>query len=204
MKHHSHGSISMNSSQGGVLNRLLNEGSRAWNISPAALMVLWLIPVLIVAGAVVSALMGKEMYKWYTGEDQFAETIKIGIICEDSLLAVFECISISEKHFTGFLGRIERYWNSMMPSYQFPEIIYQLNSIPILNDSVLPLRKIDAHSDNPKTLQAIGCALCGVTPGIPLCSGVTSESRFRVPRTILLACALLLIVFYTLYPTFYI
>lgn len=78
MKHQSQGSIPINAgAEGGALKRLLHEGAQAWGFSPGALLAIWLIPVAIVLGGVAAALMGKEAYKWYTGEDQFAEIMQV-------------------------------------------------------------------------------------------------------------------------------
>ncbi len=63
--------------QGGALKRLMSDGANAWGFSQNNLLLIWTIPVLIVLGAVIAALLGKPAYKWYTGEDQFAETMQV-------------------------------------------------------------------------------------------------------------------------------
>ena len=74
---HSHGSLSMDARGGNGIKRLLMDGASAWNFSPGALLAIWTIPVIIVLGAVIAALMGKPAYKWYTGEDQFSEIMQV-------------------------------------------------------------------------------------------------------------------------------
>jgi hypothetical protein len=59
------------------LGALLSNGASVWNFSQRKLILMWLIPVLIVGIAAVSALMGKEMYKLFTGEGQIAETLQV-------------------------------------------------------------------------------------------------------------------------------
>ena len=120
--------------------------------------------------------------------------VKIGITIDDTLRTVFHCIASSERELIGYLGRIERYWKKHFPSDTFPSEIYTLNHIPILEESTIPIRKISAGTDNPSELAAIGSALCGITPGIPQIAGASPESRFRILRSILLNCAVILII----------
>jgi hypothetical protein len=67
----------MNSRGSNGVKKLLQNGADAWNFSQGALIAIWTIPLIIVLGAVVAALLGKPAYKWYTGEDQFAETMQV-------------------------------------------------------------------------------------------------------------------------------
>lgn len=79
MKQYSQGGVSLGGSRhSGSSGGLLVEGARAWGFSSTAhVLMLWSIPVIIVLGAVVAALLGKPAYKWYTGEDQFAEVMQV-------------------------------------------------------------------------------------------------------------------------------
>jgi hypothetical protein len=56
---------------------LFDQGAKAWNFSQRTLILMWLIPIFVIGMAVVSALMGKVMYKLFTGEDQIAETLQV-------------------------------------------------------------------------------------------------------------------------------
>ena len=63
---------------GRPFRRLLAEGKRAWGFSTSKhILVLWAIPVVIFLSAAIAALMGKSAYKWYVGEDRFAENLEI-------------------------------------------------------------------------------------------------------------------------------
>lgn len=59
------------------LAELWRRGALDWNLSRRA--VLWLAgaPFLIAAAGVLAALVGKDVYKWFTGEDRFAETLQV-------------------------------------------------------------------------------------------------------------------------------
>jgi len=46
-------------------------------LSGRTLVGLWSVPVLLVAGAVVAAALGKAAYKWYVGEDGFVENLQV-------------------------------------------------------------------------------------------------------------------------------
>jgi hypothetical protein len=62
---------------GWSLESLIADGADAWNSSPRNMILIWLIPFIVFLAAVVSALMGKEIYKLYTGEDCIAETLQV-------------------------------------------------------------------------------------------------------------------------------
>lgn len=64
--------------RGGLFPGLIRDCQRAWGgISGFALYLIIFSPLLILLGGIVTALMGKAAYKFYTGEDQFAETLQI-------------------------------------------------------------------------------------------------------------------------------
>jgi hypothetical protein len=65
--------------------RLLADGARDWNFSPTFILVLWSIPVCIAAAGVLMALTSKDLYKWFTAEDRFAENMQV-LFCSFSLL----------------------------------------------------------------------------------------------------------------------
>ena len=77
------------SGRNGLLPGLIRDCQRAWGgISNFALYTIILSPVLIMLGGVVTALMGKAAYKFYTGEDQFAETLQILFFFSALILSV--------------------------------------------------------------------------------------------------------------------
>ncbi len=78
MKQYSQGGVSVGGGRGHTSGGLLEDAARAWGFSSTGnVLMLWGIPVLIVMGAVVAALLGKPAYKWYTGEDKFAEVMQV-------------------------------------------------------------------------------------------------------------------------------
>ncbi|MFQ5603859.1 MAG: hypothetical protein ACE5HS_11370 [bacterium] len=60
-----------------TLNGLLQEGARAWNISQTSLLLLCAVPFIIAFTGFATALIGKDAYKWFTGEDRFAENLQV-------------------------------------------------------------------------------------------------------------------------------
>jgi hypothetical protein len=58
------------------LRGLLSEGAGAWNTSPGVVLGIAALPFLIALVGFATALMGKEAYKAFTGEDGIAETLQ--------------------------------------------------------------------------------------------------------------------------------
>jgi hypothetical protein len=57
---------------------ILAAGARAWNFSPRQITFISLIvPALVMLAGAATALMGKEVYKWFTGEDGAAENLQV-------------------------------------------------------------------------------------------------------------------------------
>ena len=61
----------------GATKSLLADGAQAWGTSPAIVTIIVLLPFLICLCGVAAALMGKEAYKAFTGEDRIAENIQV-------------------------------------------------------------------------------------------------------------------------------
>lgn len=59
------------------LGELWQRGARDWRLPPRAVLLLLLVPFLVAAAGVVAALLGKDVYKWFTGEDRFAEDMQV-------------------------------------------------------------------------------------------------------------------------------
>jgi hypothetical protein len=59
------------------LRRLGDEGAAAWNLSRRAVTGIALLPFGIMLAGGLSALLGKDAYKWVTGEDALAETLQV-------------------------------------------------------------------------------------------------------------------------------
>lgn len=59
------------------LKKLLMEAAADWRFSEGAVIAMCFLPVVVATAGIVSALLGKEAYKWFTGEDRFAETLQV-------------------------------------------------------------------------------------------------------------------------------
>lgn len=59
------------------IRRLGDEGAAAWNLSRRAATTIALLPFGIMLAGGLSALLGKDAYKWVTGEDALAETLQV-------------------------------------------------------------------------------------------------------------------------------
>lgn len=55
----------------------IEEGAAAWKISHFAMWFLAVIPFVVAGMGMLSALSGKEAYKWFTAEDGFAESLQV-------------------------------------------------------------------------------------------------------------------------------
>ncbi len=53
------------------------SGAASWSIRPRTLVAMWTVPIWLVLGAMIAALVGKEAYLWYASEDGFAETLQV-------------------------------------------------------------------------------------------------------------------------------
>ncbi len=60
-----------------AINDLLDDGAKAWNISRGMLLFICSLPFIVAMSGFVTALFGKAAYKWFTGEDRFAENLQI-------------------------------------------------------------------------------------------------------------------------------
>jgi hypothetical protein len=69
------------------LRRLGDEGAAAWNLSPRAVAAIALLPFGVMLAGGLSALLGKDAYKWVTGEDALAETLQVACYLASVALA---------------------------------------------------------------------------------------------------------------------
>lgn len=60
-----------------LIEKLLNDGARAWNLSPTKVAIICSLPFIIALIGGGTALISKDAYKWFTGEDRFAETMQV-------------------------------------------------------------------------------------------------------------------------------
>ena len=59
------------------VRRMLADAARAWNMPQRGVLEIWIAPFLIALSGAATALGGKQLYKWFTGEDGFAETMQV-------------------------------------------------------------------------------------------------------------------------------
>ena len=59
------------------ISSLFDEGAKTWDISYGWLFFIISLPFIVAMSGVVAALFGKAAYKWYTGEDRFAENLQV-------------------------------------------------------------------------------------------------------------------------------
>lgn len=63
---------------GWSFKNLLAQGARDWNLSIGmTVFISFIVPALVCLTGVVTALLGKEAYKWFTDEDQVAENLQV-------------------------------------------------------------------------------------------------------------------------------
>ncbi|MCG8608551.1 hypothetical protein MJD09_26630 [bacterium] len=62
---------------GSPIRTLLKQSAEDWGVSEKVILLICSMPVVFTAIAVVCALIGKDAYKWWTGEDQFGENLQV-------------------------------------------------------------------------------------------------------------------------------
>jgi hypothetical protein len=67
--------------------RLANEAATAWALPPRTVALIVLLPFAIMLAGGLAALLGKDAYKWVTGEDGFAETLQVTFYALSLVLA---------------------------------------------------------------------------------------------------------------------
>lgn len=60
-----------------LLKKLLVEGAKAWHLPPKTVVTICVIPFVVALIGIITALFGKEVYKWFTSEDGFAESMQV-------------------------------------------------------------------------------------------------------------------------------
>lgn len=60
-----------------LVRRYVREGARAWRLSPRMMVAILAIPFVVAGLGAMTALLGKETYKWFTSEDGFAESAQV-------------------------------------------------------------------------------------------------------------------------------
>jgi hypothetical protein len=57
--------------------KFLTDGANAWNVSPKMIAALWAVPFIVALTGVLAGLINKDLYKWFTREDGFAESLQV-------------------------------------------------------------------------------------------------------------------------------
>jgi len=61
----------------GSVKKLLADGADAWKVSQKTLIALAAVPFIVALAGIAAALASKEVYKWFTQEDGFAESLQV-------------------------------------------------------------------------------------------------------------------------------
>lgn len=61
----------------GFFKQMLAESARDWSLSPSAIILLMVAPLLVALGGMLAAALGDQVYRWLTGEDRFAENLQV-------------------------------------------------------------------------------------------------------------------------------
>lgn len=125
--------------------------------------------------------------------------IRLGVVIEGTLNAVFPIHVTTPEEFTGYLGRIKRYWETQFPSQQYPTEMYSLNECSLIDTENTSVHRISCGSDDPSVLKTVGGALCDISPSIPQFSEKTVSSSFRYIRMLILLLSLLSVLLSSLF-----
>ncbi|MDZ7360019.1 MAG: hypothetical protein ONB46_04735 [candidate division KSB1 bacterium] len=107
---------------GWSVKSILAAGARAWNFSPRQTMLISLIvPALVMLLGAATALMGKEVYKWFTGEDGVAENLQVLFFT----LAFFLCFPV-----------IARLWKSGAKLFALMYLVLSLGLFFIIGEEL--------------------------------------------------------------------
>lgn len=74
--------------------RLLADSAAAWRLPERVIVIILLAPFVVALAGAGTALFGKEAYKWFTGEDRFAETAQV-VLYAGSLLM---CLAVIRRY----------------------------------------------------------------------------------------------------------
>lgn len=59
------------------LHNVVSQGAEAWRMDQKLVWMMILVPFFIAASGVLSGAISKDLYKWFTGEDRFCETLQV-------------------------------------------------------------------------------------------------------------------------------
>ena len=61
----------------GLVKRLIADAAHEWDLPQKTILAIVCLPSILALSGVAAALMGKDAYKWFTGEDGFAENMQV-------------------------------------------------------------------------------------------------------------------------------
>lgn len=174
--------------QTGSASKLVKDAARAWNSSRATVVALMSAPFLVAMCGVVTALMGKETYKWFTGEDGVAETLQVVLYVVAfglSLLVLQQRIRQGNRMIVflyaglacGFLFMIgeEISWGQRMFGWESPETFKAVNKQEETN-----LHNIHGVGSTFKWMQLLVGAYGALLPlAVFLAARTSLVSRYR-------------------------
>lgn len=120
--------------------------------------------------------------------------LKIGIITNRKLSAVFSLPSLLFAQLSGFLERIRRYWTDISKGSEFPSKVFTFNNQDIHPGNQFTLQTIKLPVSQASEIKAFGLALCSLEPVVPSLCGATKSSYYRFFRTAVYAISALIVI----------
>jgi Fimbrial assembly protein (PilN). len=119
---------------------------------------------------------------------------KIGVVIDRELVAVFEIAPGPPDVLEAHVGRIKRYCAQTCPLLPFPEYVYILGKENNLKSAhTLNIIAGNYEFRTYEEIRALGVALVQYTGIVPEFSGPSVKSAVRMPRTLLYAASVLLV-----------
>ncbi len=169
--------------------RFLQNGASAWETSEAWVLALCLLPLGIALAGAGSALLGKDVYKWVTGEDHLAEILQVAFyaLALGTGIAVTQKLAVTKRHgvallyllvCTGlvFLLGEELSWGQRLLGWSTPESLLAVNKQGETN-----IHNIDGVGTAFKWLQMLVGAYGTLLP-VTLLRWPALRTRFPVTR----------------------
>jgi hypothetical protein len=119
--------------------------------------------------------------------------LKIAIICNRKLSAVFTLPSLMFGQLSGYLERIRRYWSKIAGKVDFPSVVYTINNQDIHPGEQFSLKTVQIPATDTAEIKAFGVALCSIDQVVPSLQGPVRASNFRFIRTAVYALSACLV-----------
>lgn len=167
------------------LHRVLRDAARAWNMPVRGVVEIGLAPFLVAFAGAATALGGKDLYKWFTGEDGFAETMQVVFYALALVFCVFVIQSLLRRSRRGLAGLYlvvafglvfmlgeELSWGQRIAGWETPSAMREINKQEETN-----LHNIYGVGATFKWLQLVVGAYGTLLP--LLVCGIRGLQRFR-------------------------